>query len=302
MTAPAPAGDHAAPGRDGTAPSRDGTTPGRGDAASGHGTAPGRDDAAPACGGVTLDVDGPVATVTLRRPAKLNALTPEMLRALGGHLATIAAGDARVVVLRGEGRAFCVGADVNRFAGLTPVEMLDWTGLGHRVFDALAGLRRPTVAVVHGPAFGGGLELALACDLRVVTDTARLGLPEVGLGTVPGWGGTGRLTELVGRARAKDVILARRVIDGPAAEAWGLATACVPATDLEPAVADLAGRLAGGAPVAVALAKQLIDAAAGGAPSRVLESLAGAVTSATDDLAAGVAGFRSGTTPRFSGR
>ena len=158
------------------------------------------------------------------------------------------------------------------------------------------------MAVVHGPAFGGGLELALACDLRIVSEAARLGLPEVGLGTVPGWGGTGRLTELVGRARAKDIILARRVIDGPTAEAWGLATTCVPAADLEPAVADLIGRLTGGAPVAVALAKQLIDAAADGAPSRVLESLAGAVTSATEDLAAGVAGFRSGATPRFSGR
>ncbi len=264
---------------------------------------PGREGAVPGHGHVTLEVGDRVATLTLRRPAKLNALTPEMLRALGGHLATIAASDARVVVLRGEGpRAFCVGADVNRFAGLTPVGMLDWTGLGHQVFDALAALRRPTVAVVHGPAFGGGLELALACDLRIVSEAARLGLPEVGLGTVPGWGGTGRLTELVGRARAKDIILARRVIDGPTAEAWGLATTCVPAADLEPAVADLIGRLTGGAPVAVALAKQLIDAAADGAPSRVLESLAGAVTSATEDLAAGVAGFRSGATPRFSGR
>lgn len=254
-------------------------------------------------GDVTLDLSDRVATLTLRRPGKLNAITPEMLRALAGHLVTIADGDAGVVVVRGEGpKAFSVGADIGRFAALTPVQMLAWTGLGHQVFDALSRLSRPTVAVVHALAYGGGLELALACDLRVVTDTARLGLPEVGLGTVPGWGGTERLTELVGRARAKDVVLARRTIDGPTAEAWGLAAACVTAAGLEAAVDDLVTRLLGGAPVAVSLAKQLIDAAADGAPARVLESLAGAVTTATEDLRAGVASFREGGTPRFSGR
>jgi enoyl-CoA hydratase len=254
-------------------------------------------------GDVTLSTSGRVATLTLRRPGKLNALTPGMLRALAGHLDTIAAGDTGVVVVRGEGpKAFSVGADIDLFAALTPVQMLEWTGLGHQVFDALSCLRRPTVAVIHAAAYGGGLELALACDLRIVTDSARLGLPEVGLGTVPGWGGTGRLTELVGRARAKDVVLTRRTLDGATAEAWGLATACVPAAELEQAVDDLVTRLLGGAPVAVALAKQLIDAAADGAPARVLESLAGAVTTATDDLQAGVAAFRTRTTPRFSGR
>jgi len=254
-------------------------------------------------GEVALAIDGGIATLTLRRPAKLNALTPEMLDALAAHLATIAASDARVVVLRGEGpKAFCVGADIGQFADLTPVQMLDWTSRGHRVFDALAALRQPSVAVVHALAFGGGLELALACDLRVVTDTARLGLPEVGLGTVPGWGGTERLTELVGRARAKDIVLARRTIDGATAESWGVATCCVSADALEDTVADLAGRIAAGAPVAVALAKQIIDAAADGAPSRVLEHLAGAVTTATEDLQTGIDGFRTGTTPQFTGR
>jgi enoyl-CoA hydratase/carnithine racemase len=254
-------------------------------------------------GDVALAIDRDTATLTLCRPAKLNALTPEMLDAMAAHLATIAASSARVVVLRGEGsKAFCVGADIGRFAELSPVEMLEWTGRGHRVFDALAALPQPSIAVVHAIAFGGGLELALACDLRVVTDTARLGLPEVGLGTVPGWGGTERLTELVGRARAKDIVLARRTIDGATAEKWGLATSCVSAGALDDTVADLAARISGGAPVAVSLAKQLIDAAADGAPSRVLERLAGAVTSATEDLRAGVDGFRSGTTPLFTGR
>jgi enoyl-CoA hydratase/carnithine racemase len=251
--------------------------------------------------GVTLD--GDVATISLDRPAKLNALTPEMLEQLRQAVESVRGSAARVVLVRSEGdRAFCVGADINRFAALAPVDMLEWTGRGHRVFDALAALPQPTIAVLHGPAFGGGFELALACDLRVMAASATLGLPEVGLGTIPGWGGTERLTELVGRARAKDVVLARRTIDAATAEQWGLVTTAVPLEDLEDAVAGLVERIRSAAPVAVTLAKTLIDAAADGAPSRVLETLAGAVTSATDDLAAGVDAFRHRQTPQFTGR
>jgi enoyl-CoA hydratase len=255
-------------------------------------------------GSVGVTHEGAVATILLDRPAKLNALTPEMLDELGDALASVARSEARVVVLRGAGeKAFCVGADINRFAPLTAVQMWrDWTATGHRVFDALAGLRQPTVAVLHGATFGGGLELALACDFRVVAAEAQLGLPEVGLGTVPGWGGTERLTELVGRARAKEVVLARHVLFGELAYAWGVATASAPRLDLETAVDELVGRLLGGAPVAVALAKQLIDAAAEGAPSRVLESLAGGLTSATDDLSEGIAAFQQRRDPIFTGR
>jgi enoyl-CoA hydratase/carnithine racemase len=155
--------------------------------------------------------------------------------------------------------------------------------------------------VLHGATFGGGLELALACDFRVVAAEAQLGLPEVGLGTVPGWGGTERLTELVGRARAKEVVLARRFLDGERACAWGLATAVSPRAQLDAAVDELVTRLLGGAPVAVQLAKQLIDAAGDGAPSRVLEAMAGGLTSATEDKNEGIAAFRERRDPTFSG-
>jgi enoyl-CoA hydratase len=255
-------------------------------------------------GAVVVDIGDNVATVLLNRPEKLNALTPEMLESLETAVTAVARSKARIVLVRGAGeKAFCVGADINRFSGLTPVQMWrDWTALGHRVFDTLAGLRQPTVAVVHGHAFGGGLELALACDFRVLSADARLGLPEVGLGTVPGWGGTERLTELVGRARAKEVILTRRFLDAGTALAWGVATAVAPAAELQTTVDDLVSRLAGGAPVAVQLAKQLIDAAADGAPSRVLESLGGGLSSATQDLSEGVAAFRQRRDPAFHGR
>jgi enoyl-CoA hydratase len=245
-----------------------------------------------------------VATLLLDRPTKLNALTPEMLDALLDQLRALNDSDARVLLVRATGeKAFCVGADITRFAPLTAVQMWrDWTAKGHRVFDALATMRQPTIAVVHGAAFGGGLELALACDFRMVAEQARLGLPEVGLGTVPGWGGTERLTELVGRARAKEVVLARRTLDGDLAHAWGIATAVAPKAELDNIVDQLVEQLLGGAPVAVQLAKQLIDAAAEGAPSRVLESLAGGLTSATDDLREGIAAFQQRRTATFAGR
>jgi enoyl-CoA hydratase len=156
--------------------------------------------------------------------------------------------------------------------------------------------------VLHAAAFGGGLELALSCDFRIVAAEARLGLPEVGLGTVPGWGGTERLTELVGRARAKEIVLSRRILDGELAHVWGVATSVVPRACIDTAVDELVTRLAGGAPVAVQLAKQLIDAAADGAPSRVLEALAGGLTSATDDLQEGIAAFQQRRDPAFTGR
>ena len=256
-------------------------------------------------GTVALQIEAGLATLVLDRPAKQNALTPEMLAELDRHLATLERADAvHAVVVRGAGeRAFCAGADIERFAGLGPVEMWrSWTARGHAVLARLAALRQPVIAVVHGNAFGGGLELALAADFRVVAEHARLGLPEAGLGTVPGWGGTERLVDIVGRARAKEIVLARRILDGPTAFEWGLATRSVAAEELDAAVSGLAAELLAGAPVALQLAKQLIDAAADGAPSRILEPLAGGLTAATADLAEGVAAFRARRVPAFQGR
>jgi enoyl-CoA hydratase len=253
---------------------------------------------------VRLHVEGAVATLVLDRPDKLNALTPEMLRQLDDRLREVhGSATVRVVLVRGAGeRAFCVGADIERFADLDPLEMWrSWTVLGHEVFERLARLRQPVIAVVHGSALGGGLELALAADFRIVAEHATLGLPEAGLGTVPGWGGTERLVDAIGRARAKEIVVARRIVDGETAERWGLATRCVPADQLAAAVAELTDTLLAGAPVAVELAKQLIDAAAEGASSRVLEPIAAAVTAATSDLAEGVAAFRARRAPAFEG-
>lgn len=259
---------------------------------------PGTDDA------VVVASSGFVRTLSISRPAKLNALTPELLDSLDSAVRAAAASRDRVVVIRTAGeRAFCVGADITRFAGLDPVRMWgEWTRRGHRVFDAIAALPQPTVAVLQGDALGGGLELALAADFRIAAGHARLGLPETGLGTVPGWGGTERLTALVGPARAKVVCLARRLITAEEAAAWGLVTHAVDAAGLEAAVDELVADLLAGAPIAVQAAKQLVDAAAAGVPARVLEPFAGALTATTADLAEGVAALRERRPARFEGR
>ncbi|MDR6508451.1 enoyl-CoA hydratase/isomerase family protein [Arthrobacter oryzae] len=243
---------------------------------------------------VGYSADGHTATILIDRSSKLNALTLGLLDDLAAAAREVAASSARLVVVRTGGeKVFCVGADINHFAGLGAAGMWrDWIATGHRAFDALAGLRQPSIAVIDGLAFGGGLELALACDFRVIAADARVALPETGLGTVPGWGGTERATELAGRARAKELVLTRRQLSGEEAVAWGLATAVAPKDELEGAVARLSADLLAGAPLAVQLGKQLIDAAADGAPSRVLEALAGGLAAATDDLAEGVAAFR----------
>ena len=250
---------------------------------------------------VSYSGDGHVATILIDRAAKLNALTLQLLDDLAAATREINASSARLVVVRTAGeKVFCVGADINHFADLSAAGMWrDWIATGHRAFDALAGLRQPSIAVIDGLAFGGGLELALACDFRVIAEEAKVALPETGLGTVPGWGGTERATELLGRAKAKELILTRRQLSGHEAVAWGLATAVEPKEHLEEAVQKLSTDLLAGAPVAAQLAKQLIDAAADGAPSRTLEGLAGGLAAATDDLAEGVAAFREKRTAQF---
>jgi enoyl-CoA hydratase/carnithine racemase len=179
----------------------------------------------------------------------------------------------------------------------TPV-WRSWISIGHRVFDRLAHLPQPTIAVVDGLAVGGGLELALACDLRVTQPNARFGLPETGLGTIPGWGGTDRLTRLVGPSRAKELILTRRQIDATTALHWGLVNDIADAT-LETAVDRYVTDLLGSAPIAQQVAKQLIDAAAAGVPSSILESISSGFTAYTNDYTAGVHAFMNKTQAHF---
>ncbi len=245
--------------------------------------------------------DGPVATITLNRPEKLNALTLPMLAALEEALLTIDADpEIRVVVIRGSGaKAFSAGADVVAWSSLAPLDMWrTWTRTGHRVMERLEALRQPTIAALNGIAYGGGLELALACDLRLAADHVKLAAPEVGIATVPGWGMTTRLATVIGPARAKQMILTGLPIDAERAASWGLVSEVVPAAELDAATDELAARIAAQAPVAVQVAKELIDATR---PRTSLEALGGGLTAFTDDAREGQAAFRERRTPEYGG-
>ena len=249
---------------------------------------------------VLLERDGRVATIVLNRPEKLNALDPAMLDRLDAVLAELDRDpEARAVVVTGAGeRAFCVGADVGAWAVLEPLEMWrSWVREGHRVFDRLAALRQPTICAVNGYAFGGGLELALATDIRLLAAEAELAMPETKIGTLPGWAGTRRLPAVVGPPRAKQMIFTGARIDAATAERWGLANEVVPRAGLMARARALAEEIAANAPVSVQLAKAAID----GRPS-ALEAVAGALAATTEDGREGVASFREKRAPRFKGR
>ncbi|WP_345383798.1 enoyl-CoA hydratase/isomerase family protein [Pseudonocardia yuanmonensis] len=252
---------------------------------------------------VSTSHDGRVATLLVDRSSRLNALVPELLSELEAALDAVAGSVARVVLVRTAGtRAFSVGADIAVFSKLAAADMWrHWTSAGHRVFARLAALPQPTIAVVDGAALGGGLELALACDFRIARADAALGLPELGLGLVPGWGGTERLTMLVGATRAKEIILSRQAVDATTALAWGLVNRA-PADNLDEEVERFVTDLLGSAPIAQQVAKQLVDAAAAGAPSSVLEAIASGFVATTEDFAEGVGAFLGKRTPVFIGR
>jgi enoyl-CoA hydratase/carnithine racemase len=253
---------------------------------------------------VILTTDGAIATITLNRPEKLNALEPAMLARLDATAGELERrNDVRVVILTGAGeRAFSVGADINAWSALDPLDMWRlWIRDGHRVFERLARLRQPLIAAIGGYAFGGGLELALAADIRVAADSAKFAQPEVKIATIPGWGGTQRLPALIGMGRAKQLIFSGARIDAATAEHWGLINEIVPQADLLTRVRGLADEIAGNAPIAVQMAKQAIDGA-GGAAGVALEALAGALAAATEDAREGLASFRERRPPWFAGR
>ena len=250
---------------------------------------------------VKFAIQGAIARIMLDRPEKLNALDPEMLAALEDAVTQAEQSrQVRVIVLAAAGeKAFCVGADILAWTALSPLDMWsEWVRRGHRIFDRLERAKQPVLCAIQGFAYGGGLELALACDIRIVTDSARFAMPEVKLGTIPGWGGTDRLPKLIGNARAKQMIFTGEPIAADVAERWGLVNEVVPVASLSDRVTKLAEKIAGNAPVAVQTAKQLITNPA----SATLESLAAAVNAFSDDAKEGLAAFREKRSPKFEGR
>ncbi|GIU99913.1 MAG: enoyl-CoA hydratase [Actinomycetota bacterium] len=209
---------------------------------------------------VRIRREGPVAVLVLDRPEKLNALSTALERDLALALEAEEVRAARAVVLAGAGRAFSAGADVHELRDQTPEAIWSYYLESGAVYERVAALPQPTVAAIHGYCLGGGLELALACDLRVADETAVFGFPEVGLGILPSSGGTVRLVAAVGPARAKELLLLRDRFDAREAERIGLVTAVVRAGEVESRAVEMARRLAELPPLAVRVTKAAVDA------------------------------------------
>jgi enoyl-CoA hydratase len=250
---------------------------------------------------VSVDVvrDDGVAIVTVNRPDALNALDVETLTALRDRLREVADDDgARAVVLTGAGeKAFVAGADIKYMSGLEPERAKGWGALGHEAGRLLETMPKPTIAAVNGFALGGGCELALACDLRYASSRAKLGQPEINLGIVPGWGGTQRLARLCGPGVAKDLIFSGRTIDAEEALRVGLVNAIAdPVLDR---ALEVARELAAKSPVALALAKRLVNMAPDGL-DREAEEFGDLF--ASEDAKEGLTAFVEKRAPNFVGR
>ena len=253
---------------------------------------------------VTLSQTAHIATITLDRPEKLNALTIEMLNQFERHIAVLEQNsDIRAILVTGGGeRSFCVGADINAWAEASAIDMWrNWIREGHRIFDRLAAINIPTIAVLNGYTFGGGLEIALACDVRLAADDITLALPEVKLGIIPGWAGTQRLPAVIGPARAKQMIFTGERVTAQKAEQWGLINEAIPRDNLMERAMAMANAIAENAPLAVQMTKQIIDGGLGHATGYRLEALASAFARYTEDGKEGIASFKEKREATFKG-
>lgn len=212
----------------------------------------------------TLGIEGadePIATVEMQRPDKLNALNAEVLDELGRALDQLRGrDDLRVLLLRGEGRAFIAGADIEAMIEMSPEEGEAFAEKGHETLRALENVPVPVIAAVDGFALGGGLEVALACDLIYASGRAQFGLPEVSLGIIPGFGGTQRLARFVGWQHARELVYTARRISADEAERIGLACQCFEVDNFDERVREIADLIASRGPLAVQGAKEVMRA------------------------------------------
>ncbi len=209
---------------------------------------------------VNIDLQGAVAVLTIDRPKALNALNPEVLADLKAAFESIDQNAVRCVVLTGAGdKSFVAGADIGSMSTMTKAEGEAFGKLGNDIFLAIESFPLPVIAAVNGFALGGGCELAMSCDIRICSDNAMFGQPEVGLGITPGFGGTQRLARLVGMGMAKQMLYTARNIDAGEALRIGLVNAVVPQADLMDAALKMANSIAKNAPIAVRGCKKAVN-------------------------------------------
>jgi enoyl-CoA hydratase len=254
---------------------------------------------------LAFDVADRIATITVNRPDKLNALNDALMAELGLAMDEASQrADVGAVLLTGAGRAFVAGADIGELAGQTAVEGKARAERGQRTFRKFETSAKPTLAAVNGFALGGGCELAMACHMRLASDKAKFGQPEVKLGIVPGYGGSQRLPRLVGKGRALELLLTGDMIDAAEAYRIGLVNRVVPAGELLTAARALLTTILGQGPLAVALCVEAVDR---GLDMRLddaiaLEASYFGLLSATADTAEGMQAFLEKRPAKFTGK
>lgn len=253
-----------------------------------------------------FDAKGSIGIITLHRPKALNALNTELLQELSNLLDRIKEDKSlEIVIITGSGeKAFVAGADITEMQKLTAIEGRNFGKIGQDVFNKLESLPQPVIAAINGFALGGGCELAMACDMRIASEKAKFGQPEVSLGIAPGFGGTQRLPRLIGKGRAKELIFTGDIIDAGEAYRMGLVNKVVAPEELMNAAQVLAEKILSRAPVAVQLSKAAIneglnmDLASGIAYEAEIFGLC----FATEDQKEGMTAFVEKRKPNFSGK
>jgi enoyl-CoA hydratase/carnithine racemase len=255
---------------------------------------------------VRYETKGVIAYVTVNRPKVLNALNTPTWSDLRRAFEQIRDDTAtRGAILTGAGdKAFIAGADISELAGVSAFEAEQSSRFGQGVLDLIEGLGKPVIAAVNGFALGGGCETAMACTMRIATETARFGQPEVGLGLIPGGGGTQRLPRLVGKGHALHLILSGEVISALEAYRIGLVNEIVPAADLIPRAEAILTRIASNAPIAVKFALEATNKGIDTSQSegQLLEASYFGLCAATEDKKEGTSAFLEKRKPQFQGR
>ena len=212
---------------------------------------------------IILEIENGVATITINRPTKLNALNKATIQELHDTLKVVDNdSNVKVLIITGSGeKAFVAGADIAEFAHFSAEEGTQLAAKGQQIlFDFIENMKTPVIAAINGFALGGGLELAMACHIRIASENAKMGLPETSLGVIPGYGGTQRLPQLIGKGRAMEMIMTAGMIDAETAKNYGLVNHVVPQTDLFVTYMTLANRIMKNSPVAISKAIEAVNA------------------------------------------
>ncbi len=251
---------------------------------------------------IKFEVEDHVALITVNRPKALNALNSDTLREIEKAVEDIASDDSiYIMVFTGEGKSFVAGADIGEMKGFTAEEARRFAKLGHQVFNRISSLCKPSIAAINGYALGGGCELALACDIRIASNKVRMGQPEVGLGITPGFGATKRLVEVVGQAKAKELIFTGEYLNAEEALKIGLVNKVVDMDELMPVTMKMAQTMASKAQLALRYSKLAIEQSiyADHQTASHIETSAFALCFANEDQKEGMSAFLEKRNPDF---